>query len=201
MSDIQPSTARALQQGFKQFNRLMIGMWRLGLGREINLWPQGFGRILVINHTGRKTGLRRRTPVNYAMVDGDIYVTAGFGSGSDWYRNLIAHPEIEVWLPDGWWAARAEELEDPENRLFLLRRVLIASGFAAFAAGINPYRISDEDLHRLTSSYRLLRIRRSQARTGPGGPGELAWVWPLATMILLPLLFLRRRPKKRRKDG
>ncbi len=196
MANTGKSMERTLQQGFKYFNRFMLLMWRLGLGREINFWPKLVGRILVITHTGRKTGLRRRTPVNYAVVDGDIYVTAGFGKGSDWYRNIIANPDLEVWLPDGWWAGKAEEVMDPEIRIRMMRQVLIASGFAAFAAGINPYQIADEELEKVTQNYPLIRIRRIEACTGPGGPGDLAWVWPLATMLLLPLAIFRRRTSK-----
>jgi hypothetical protein len=89
----------------------------------------------------------------------------------------------------------AEEVTDPENRLLLLRQVLIASGFAAFAIGINPYHITDQELEAVAGEYRLLRIRRTAERTGESGPGDLAWVWPLATMLLLPLV-LRRRCSK-----
>ena len=182
-----------LRQGFKYFNRFMLLMWRLGLGSWVNSWPSVMGRIMVITHTGRKTGLPRRTPVNFAVLDGDVYCIAGFGTISDWYRNLRAQPRIEIWLPDGWWTGEAADVSTSPNRLFYLRQVLIASGFAARAEGINAYTISDEELDQVTQSYRLVRIRLLAARTGPGGPGELAWIWPLATFILLPALFLRRR--------
>ena len=91
---------------------------------------------MVITHTGRKSGLRRRTPVNYAIINGDIYCAAGFGAVADWYRNLLADPHVEVWLPDGWWAGsqRCDDLP-AEQRLPVLRQVLINSGFAAYAAG------------------------------------------------------------------
>jgi hypothetical protein len=71
--------------------------------------------------------------------------------------------------------------------------VAIGSGFAAFAAGINPYTISDEELERITAPYCLFHIRRTEARTGPGGPGDLAWVWPLSTLVLLIMLLTKRR--------
>lgn len=186
-------TEERLRQGFRQLNRFMLLMWRLGLGGWLNAWPAVGGRIMVLTHTGRKTGRRRQTPVNYAIVDGDIYCTAGFGRGSDWYRNIRACPQVEVWLPEGWWAGRAEEIGEAEERLPRMRAVLIASGFAAYLAGINPGKMSDQELERVTAKYRLLRIRRTAARTGPQGPGDLAWVWPLATMLLLPVALLRRR--------
>jgi len=193
MTTTDPRTEESLRQGFKQFNRFMLLMWRLGLGPWVNAWPEVGGRIMVITHIGRKTGMRRRTPVNYTIADGEIYCTAGFGGKSDWYHNIITNPQVEVWLPHGWWAGVAEEVTDARMRLPLLRQVLIDSGFAARAVGIDPAGMSNEELDAVTPDYRLIHIRRTAACTGRGGPGDLAWVWPLATMILLPLVLLRRR--------
>jgi hypothetical protein len=53
--------------------------------------------------------------------------------------------------------------------------------------------MSDEEMAPLTQTYRLVRIHLTAPRTGPGGPGDLAWVWPLATTLLLGVLFFRRR--------
>ena len=107
MSTLAPEKLENLRQMFKQMNKFMLLMWRLGLGSWLNFWPDVGGRIMVITHTGRKTGLKRRTPVNYALVEGELYCTAGFGPMSDWYRNLKAHSQVEVWLPEGWWRSRA----------------------------------------------------------------------------------------------
>ena len=192
---VDPRLEEQLRQGFKYFNRFMLSLWRLGLGPMLNMGPTMAGRYMVITHTGRKSGLKRRTPVNYAVVNDEVYCTAGFGSGSDWYRNIIANPQVEVWLPDGWWAGIAEEVTHPEARLPLLRDVLIGSGFAALAAGVDPNKMTDEELDAATKEYRLIHIRRVAARTGKDGPGDLAWVWPVATTILLALLLIR--PKRR----
>lgn len=182
-----------LRKGFRQLNKFMVLMYRTGLGRSLNAWPAVGGRILVIRHTGRTSGLARFTPVNFAVVDGEIYCTAGFGTVSDWYRNLMVQPEAEVWLPDGWYQVHAEDVSDDPRRPALLRAVLKGAGFASFAAGINPYTVSDAALARTTQTYRLMRLRPGPARTGAGGPGDLAWVWPLATCVLAPLALRRRR--------
>jgi deazaflavin-dependent oxidoreductase (nitroreductase family) len=192
---VDPRLEEQLRQGFKYLNRFMLFMWRLGLGPVLNMGPAMAGRYMVITHTGRKSGMKRRTPVNYAMVDDEVYCTAGFGSVSDWYRNIIANPQVEVWLPDGWYAGIAEEVTHPEARLPLLRDVLIGSGFAALAAGVDPAKMTDEELDAATKEYRLIHIRRVAARTGKDGPGDLAWVWPVVTTVLLALLLIR--PKRR----
>ena len=181
-----------LRTMFKSFNRFMMLLWRLGLGSWGNGTEFG-GSVMVIKHTGRKTGLTRHTPVNYAVVDGDIYCTAGFGSTSDWYVNLLAIPQVEIWLPDGRWAGVAEDVSDSQDRGALLRQVIIASGFAGPLFGADPKKLTDADFEKLMDNYRLIRIQRKGAVTGPGGPGDLAWVWPLSTFILLLLWFRRRR--------
>ena len=196
MSSLDPQILDTLRKSFKVLNRLMLLNWRLGMGPWLSLWPSGMGQFLVITHTGRKTGLQRRTPVNFAQVDGEVYVTAGFGSGSDWYRNLSANPQCEVWLPEGRWQAEAVELPQDDPRwLPLLRAVLRGSGFAAYAFGINPHKLDDQELRALAADYRLLHLRREQALAGPGGPGDLGWVWPVLTALLLPAA-LRRGKKK-----
>jgi hypothetical protein len=74
------ATADRLRGVFRRINPFMVAMWRLGLGRWVNVWPVGSGRIFVLGHTGRRTGSRRWTPLNYAIVDGELYCTAGFAA-------------------------------------------------------------------------------------------------------------------------
>jgi deazaflavin-dependent oxidoreductase (nitroreductase family) len=120
----------------------MLLLWRLGLGSWGN--PTEFGgAVMVIKHTGRKSGLPRLTPVNYAILDGEIYCTAGFGSRADWFRNIQVHPQVEVWLPDGRRLGVAQDVTVSAERLPVFRAVLVASGFAAPLFGVNPRVLSD----------------------------------------------------------
>ncbi|NPV57283.1 MAG: nitroreductase family deazaflavin-dependent oxidoreductase [Anaerolineae bacterium] len=196
---ISPQTEQRLRQGFRYLNKFMLTLWRLGLGYWLNVCPKVFGRYLVITHTGRKSGLVHHTPVNYAMIGTDLYVTAGFGNASDWYRNLLADPFVEVWLKEGWYDAVAEDVSDVADRLYILRQVIIGSGFVAPLLGLDPYKQDDATFDELTRDYRIIRLRCTAARTGPGGPGELSYIWHLTSLVLLvalvPALFLRRRRK------
>ena len=151
---------RRLRSFFRIFNRFMLWMWRIGLGPWINAWPAVGGRIMVLTHTGRRSRLPRQTPVNYAPVGGAVYCTAGFGRRCDWYQNLLADPHVGVRLPHERWSGLAEDVSDSADRSPRLRQVLIASGFAAYLAGINPRRITEAELERLAGEYRLIRIRR-----------------------------------------
>jgi deazaflavin-dependent oxidoreductase (nitroreductase family) len=192
---IDDQLADKIRQGFKVLNKFMVLMWRLGFGFWFNKWPEGWGQIMVITHTGRKSGLKYRTPVNYAIIDGEVYCIAGFGKISDWYRNLLANPEIEIWLPDGWWQGVVEDVSQTSNRVQIMRAVVTASGFAGSLFGVDPKKLDDHALKELTQNYQVLRIHRTRALTGPGGPGELGWIWQVATFILLPMVICRNRRK------
>lgn len=189
------SSELKLRQFFKYLNRLMLLMWRLGIGPWRPDLPEALGHYLILTHTGRKSGLKYQTPVNYAVVDGEIYISAGFGTLSDWFRNIQANPQVEIWLAEGRWNGKAVEVTGAEQRLRLLRQVLIGSGFAAgLFGGLDPHTIPDAELERLTQDYRLIHLQRSELLPGLGEFASLAWVWPtLVTGLLVALSWRRRR--------
>jgi hypothetical protein len=110
---------------------------------------------------------------------------AGFGRVSDWYRNMLKTPQVEVWLPNSWWAGVAEEVQDKASALPTLRQVIKDSGFAGLMFGLNAYKMSDEQLAKATQDYRLIHIRRTERLGGHGGPGNLAWVWLIPAVVIV----------------
>jgi deazaflavin-dependent oxidoreductase (nitroreductase family) len=187
----RPEPLAALRKLFRQMNRGMVLLWRLGLGRFAELWPRGSGRLLVIEHVGRRSGILYRTPVNFTRAEGDIYCVAAFGKRTDWYRNALAKGGTSIWLPDGAWEATVDDVSDDPARLNLMRRVLIDSGFAAPLFGLYPRRMTDEELAEATADYCLVRIRRIRSKQSIPY-GDLAWVWPVG----LGALFLWRLLRK-----
>jgi deazaflavin-dependent oxidoreductase (nitroreductase family) len=173
------------RQFFKVLNKFMLLMWRLGMGKFMQS-PQG-GYIMVLTTTGHRSGRQRRAPLNFAQDDDVIYCLPGFSTKTHWYRNLMADPNCEVWLPDGWWKGVAEEITDPEEMFPLLRRLLIRAGFATqLVEGFDPAELSEEELRELGDRYdRVVRIRLTDPCTGPDGPGDLVWIWPIAMAATL----------------
>ncbi|TNC22997.1 nitroreductase family deazaflavin-dependent oxidoreductase [Amycolatopsis alkalitolerans] len=56
-------------------------------------------RVLCLTHTGRRSGRRYRTALEVVGSDkttGEVFACAGFGPSSDWYRNILANPPIEI---------------------------------------------------------------------------------------------------------
>jgi deazaflavin-dependent oxidoreductase (nitroreductase family) len=184
---------KVLRQFFKYLNWVMVFKWKLGFARWLNFWPTGIGRFMVITHFGRTSGKKYQTPVNYTIIDDDIYCVSGFGVQSDWYKNILINPNIEVWLKDGWWAGEAEDISNHPHRLEIMREVLIASGFAAPLFGIHPTSMDENTLDQLTQSYRLIKVNRTRERTGLNGPDEYTWVWPIISVILFLMLSKKKK--------
>lgn len=65
----------------------------------------GFGRALVLlHHTGARTGKQRVAPLAAIRADGDTWLVAASKGGApdnpDWFHNVIAHPDIAIETPD-----------------------------------------------------------------------------------------------------
>lgn len=179
-----------LRRGFRLMNRFfMVPAFRLGFG-PILVSPFA-GYIMVIKHRGRRTGKVRYTPVNYCVENGSVYCIAGFGKGSHWIRNLEKDSNVELLMPAGAIACKAEVVSDPQERLRATRQVMVNSGFAAVLfEGIVASRITDEKLAEISKDYVTVRFRPYGIGSGPADKGGWFWVWPtLAIIFLLYLLF------------
>lgn len=80
-------------------------------------WP-----VILLTTTGARTGQPHVTPLNFS-VDGDrLVVIASKGGASahpDWYRNLLANPDVTIEHGIEKFHARARTVEEPERtRLF-----------------------------------------------------------------------------------
>lgn len=187
-----------LRGAFRVLNRGMLIMWRLGLGGVMAGRRRGYVMVLVT--TGRKTGLRRPVPLNFAEDPGAVYCLAGFGKRTHWLVNLLADPRCEVWLPDGRrLAGTAEIVTDESIRIEMVRRLLIRAGFATKLAepGLDPRLAPEAEIAELGGRYghryEAVRIHLDGAITGPGGPGDLWWVLPASGVAIAAAWVLHRR--------
>jgi len=71
--------------------------------------------ILLLQHTGRRSGRQYSTPLQYEKIDGDYYVGAARGDRADWYRNIQANPVVDVSVGRRRFKATAEPVTDAEQ--------------------------------------------------------------------------------------
>ena len=95
----------------KGFSRLLwrapIWLYRLGVGGILG------SRFLLLNHTGRVSGLPRQTvlEVVHRNAGARAYtVASGFGAKSDWYQNILKTPEVSIQIGRKQLAATANPL-------------------------------------------------------------------------------------------
>ncbi len=174
----------ALARFFWFLNKFfMVPLFRLGLGPFIGNPFTGY--IMVMKVIGRKSGKTYYVPVNYAIKDGNVYCISGGRRSSDWFRNLMAKPEVELILPGGAIYARSEEATDPGKKLIVSRQLLKNAGFAGFFEGYNPHKISDEDLRDKVEDLPLLRFTPIGIGNGASDPAGWAWILVFVTSIAI----------------
>ena len=78
--------------------------------------------VILLTTIGAKTRKPHVTPLNFSLDGERIVVIASKGGSSthpDWYRNLVANPEVTVEYAGEKFRARAIEVDEPERtRLF-----------------------------------------------------------------------------------
>lgn len=92
--------------------RLPIRLYGAGLG-----WVLG-GRFVLVNHVGRRTGAPRTVVVEIVAHDATPptwTVASGFGATADWYRNLLATPDVTIQVGRREVAVTARPLSDDDG--------------------------------------------------------------------------------------
>jgi len=138
----------------KKMNPRIAANYRKGLG------PTGV--VLLLTTTGRKSGLPRTTPLQYEEIDGVYYVGSGRGPQSDWYRNILANPRVEVQVKERCFQGIAEAVNDPARVAdFLALRLKqrpIFIGLTMRLEGL-PLRFNRRDLERFAAQKTMVVIR------------------------------------------
>lgn len=179
-------------RAFKALNRyFMIPIHRAGLGAWLGS-PLG-GCMLLLRARGRKSGVVRETPLNYLVADGSVWIIAGFGPRTEWYRNLLADPAVEVLLPTRRLAGTAVEVRSPAVRARIIPALIRATGLPSFLAGVNPWTATEAQITDALDFVPLIRIDPADGwlDPGPDDPGGRAWIWRQALVLGASLLVLR----------
>ncbi|BBJ46048.1 nitroreductase [Streptomyces antimycoticus] len=125
---------------------LLLYRWRLG-------WLLG-GRMLLLTHRGRTSGLSRQVVLEVTGRDpatGAYHLASGFGPSAQWYRNIRRTPHVTVQVGRRRMPAIAEPLDPEESgRLmatYALRHPRLARGLMRMC-GLEGDG-SAEDYHRI----------------------------------------------------
>jgi deazaflavin-dependent oxidoreductase (nitroreductase family) len=103
--------------------------WRIGAGFR-NPVP-----ICLLEHTGRKTGLARTTPLVY-LADGERIIVvasqAGRPENPQWFHNVVADPDVTVQLGRTRRPMRAHVADADERAVLWPRLVDLYADYASY---------------------------------------------------------------------
>lgn len=115
------------------FNQAIIEEFRAN-GGKVGGGFEGAPMVL-LHHTGAKTGTERVAPLVY-QADGDRWVVfaskAGAPTHPDWYRNLVANPETTIEVGTDTVAVRARVAEGDERERIWTKQKQLMPGFAEY---------------------------------------------------------------------
>jgi len=104
----------------REFNEKLIEEFRANDGKVSG--PFANAPLILVTHTGAKTGTKRTSPLVFTR-DGDRIVLIASKGGAPthphWYLNMTANPQVTVELPGETFEARVTEVTGEErDRLY-----------------------------------------------------------------------------------
>jgi deazaflavin-dependent oxidoreductase (nitroreductase family) len=112
-----PEIARQRDESFRRSSGEHLRRYLASAGADGYISPYGLP-ALILTTIGRRSGRPYSTPLHFAEHEGR-YVLVGSNAGSDthpqWYRNLLAHPEVGVQIRGERFAARARTASPAER--------------------------------------------------------------------------------------
>jgi deazaflavin-dependent oxidoreductase (nitroreductase family) len=75
----------------------------------------------ILETTGRRSGVPRRTPVGHVLDDDAVWIVAEHGPRASYVLNIRANPRVRIKLRDGWRSGTAHVLDDDDPRERLRR--------------------------------------------------------------------------------
>jgi hypothetical protein len=114
---------------------------------------------MLITFTGKKTGKRYTTPVNYAQAGSRVYVTSV--RDRSWWKNLRGGAPVSLWIAGERIEGRGEVFEDIDGvRETFVAYLRAAPGFAKYFDVMldEQGHLNTEDIDRAIQSRVMVRI-------------------------------------------
>ena len=141
---------------FKIYNKyIVLPLYRLKI-----LPLLGFGRLfLILTTQGRKTGKKRRTPLEYRRIEGTITIFSSRGEDAGWMKNIRAHPD-SLLVRHGFhrFQPQVEFVTNEEQKLEIMKWYVVNHGKAAkMLFGWNP-KTDDPETIDFTNLIKMISI-------------------------------------------
>jgi deazaflavin-dependent oxidoreductase (nitroreductase family) len=126
----------------ESFNEKIIKEFRANGGKVGG--PFEGALVLLLHHTGAKSGTERVNPLMYLPAGGSFAIfasKAGAPSHPDWYHNLVAHPDTTVEVGTSTVRVKMRVADGEEREQIWERQKAVAPGFAEYETNAAPRQI------------------------------------------------------------
>jgi deazaflavin-dependent oxidoreductase (nitroreductase family) len=154
-----------------------VQLWRLGLAPFVGNY------MMLITHTGRKSGKPRRTMTECYKLGDRKYAPCAFGPRAQWYQNILVDPRVTIQTADGAESANAIRVTENDEILALFdavgqrARPMLDMYLRTFEMEPDP-----EDIIAKKDRVYWLRFDPTGEDTPPALEADLVWVWPVAAV-------------------
>jgi deazaflavin-dependent oxidoreductase (nitroreductase family) len=100
--------------------------------------------LLLLHHTGAKSGLERVNPLAYQRIGNSVAVFASKGgapTNPDWFHNLVANPNVTVEIGTETHSATARVADDEERAQIWSTQMTTFPNFAEYEEKAAPRKI------------------------------------------------------------
>ncbi len=175
------------QPTVRKLAKTPVFLWRMGLGPLL-------GRLfMILTTTGRKSGLPRRTPLEYHKLAGRKYIFVGWPN-SDWYKNIQADPHVTIQTADGSESMLARRLTSDEE-LSEAYDMFEQTAFMQTMERVFGVEIDKASFLKDKDTYHILTFDPTGEPTPPPQPVDLPWLLP-AALVVYALGWLAGRRKR-----
>jgi deazaflavin-dependent oxidoreductase (nitroreductase family) len=178
--------------------RLPVLFYRMGLG-----WLANTGHIMILTTRGRKSGEPRHVAVEYRTHGSKVFVVSGWGTQPQWYRNVLADPNVTLQMGDKTYAAQALVVDRPGEALRVLNLFRRRAPFVydpLIAHMSQADEVDPRTLPDVSDRFTIVRFNRLDGVEPPLPTVrvDLAWVMPVslavsAVTLVLLVVFTRAR--------
>ena len=150
----------------KSLNARMMANYQRGIGpRRV---------VLLLTTIGRKSGQPRVTPLQFEEAGELIYIASARGKEADWFKNILANPNVQLQIGNRKFDSRAEPVTDPVRiaeflELRLRRHPVMVRMIMHLFDGL-PLRFTHTDLEAMSAKKAMVILHRVDRDFKPAHP-------------------------------
>lgn len=94
--------------------------------------------VMLLTTVGRRSGQPRTVGISFMPSGNNFIVFSGWGIRSDWYKNVLANPEIQIQVGRRQLRATAKLVREPERRAQLMLQMQQRSSHCGPPGPVRP---------------------------------------------------------------